>query len=271
VKQIVQGVGAAIVLLACLAAGWVFFGRRPALPAIVTPGMNAHEAVSHAVDARIGRILHDRPPAVRPSGARLVALTFDDGPFPVATPLLLDALAALDVRATFFLIGRDAQQFPALTRRIAAGGHEVANHTFSHPNLDGLSAAALVSELNEAAEVLYPLTRDAAVRSYMRPPHGRISEEGIRAAQGAGYNVVFWTDDPADERSSDPALIAERIVRHATQPDIVLLHAGHLATIEMLPAVVGRFRAAGYRFVTVRELLAAQPLPAVQHPLRQTI
>jgi peptidoglycan/xylan/chitin deacetylase (PgdA/CDA1 family) len=233
--------------------------------------MNAHEAVSHSVDARIGRLIHDRAPSTRPTGSKLIALTFDDGPFPVETPLLLDVLSELNVPATFFLIGRDAREYPDLTARIVRDGHEVGNHTFTHPNLDHIPPREVQRELSEAADAIFPLTHDPAVRKYMRPPHGRITEDGIRAAQAAGYSVVFWNEDPADERTTDPQLIAARIERGATQPDIVLLHAGHMATIEMLRPIVERFHAAGYRFVTVSQLLAAMPMPVVQHPLRQAL
>ncbi len=266
-----RGFGLALIVVALAAGWWVAVGRKPAAPAIVTPSMNAHDEVSNDVDARIARLIRNRPPSERPTGAKLVALTFDDGPFPVETPLLLDVLADLRVPATFFVIGRDAQQYPELTARIAREGHEVANHTFTHPSLDKVSGADLQAELRKTVDVVFPLTHDPAVREYMRPPHGRITEAGIRASQEAGFSVVFWNDDPADERATDPQALADRIESQATQPDIVLLHSGTMQTIQMLPSVVARFRAAGYRFVTVGELLSSLPITVVQHPLRQAI
>ncbi len=81
-------------------------------------------------------MLHARGSDDRSDRPKLIALTFDDGPYPIFTPLLLDELRDLHVPATFFLIGRDAEQWPDLTRRIEAGGNEIADHTYSHPNLD---------------------------------------------------------------------------------------------------------------------------------------
>ena len=90
----------------------------------------------------------------RPS---LIALTFDDGPYPVFTPMLLDSCATCSVPATFFLIGRDAQQWPELTRRIERDGNEIADHTYSHPNLDEESTDQVRREILEGAAALWPL------------------------------------------------------------------------------------------------------------------
>ncbi len=100
-----------------------------AKPALITPKMNAHEALSPDLGARVDRLLNERKEANRTDRPKLIALTFDDGPYPVFTPLLLAQLRALHVPATFFLIGRDAEQWPELTRRIRADGNEIADHT----------------------------------------------------------------------------------------------------------------------------------------------
>jgi peptidoglycan/xylan/chitin deacetylase (PgdA/CDA1 family) len=242
--------------------------RAPVVPAVVTRSMDPHRALSRDVGTRLYRFLHDRPPRDRSTWPRLVALTFDDGPYPVETPLLLDALRDLNVRATFFLIGRDAQEFPELTRRIARNGHEIANHTLTHPNLDELDAAGVQRELDGGREALSRLVRDPAIGDLMRPPHGRFTEETIRAAQAGGFHVILWNDDPGDWRSVGPAEIEAHIAQHATAPDIVLLHSGRLATVEMLPAIVARFRRAGFSFVTVTELMRDVPTAIIDHPER---
>jgi peptidoglycan/xylan/chitin deacetylase (PgdA/CDA1 family) len=240
-------------------------------PALVTREMNAHRALSPSLDARIGRLLHERADRDRADRPKLVALTFDDGPYPVETPLLLDELRDLRVPATFFLIGRDAEQYPELTRRIHAEGHEIANHTYSHPNLDEIPAAGVVRELDEGRRTLERYAADPAIRTLMRPPHGRYTELTVEAAQQAGYEVVLWHDDPGDWRSVTPQSLAEHIERHATAPDIVLLHSGKIATIEMLPDIVARFRAASYTFVTVGELLGRVRPEVIDHPARQAV
>ncbi len=243
------------------------FNRQP-VPAVVARTADAHRAVSNNLDARIERFLHDHPTAS--SGTedrRLVALTFDDGPFPVETPLLLDVLHDLHVPATFFLIGDRVMQFPELTERIERDGHEIANHTMTHPaHFEDLSEPQVVAELNAGADAIDRYVTDPAVRTMMRPPHGRYTEETVRAAQHAGYHVILWNDDPGDWRLVAPQTLADHIETNASAPDIILLHSGRMATIEMLPEIVARFEAAGFRFVTVGDLMRRLPVWVIDHP-----
>jgi peptidoglycan/xylan/chitin deacetylase (PgdA/CDA1 family) len=245
--------------------------RAPVVPAVVTRTMDAHRTLSRDIGARVDRFMHDRAPADRSAWPRLVALTFDDGPYPVTTPLLLDVLADLHVPATFFLIGRDAEEFPDLTRRIARAGHEIANHTLTHPNLDEMSVAGVRRELDGGRAALERLVADPATHTMMRPPHGRFTEETVEVAQESGYHVILWTDDPGDWRSVGPAELAAHIEAHATAPDIVLLHSGRIATLAMLPEVVARFRRAGFTFVTVGELMRRAPVAVIDHPERHPV
>ena len=176
-------------------------------------------------------------------------------------------LADLHVPATFFLIGQDAEHYPALARRIAREGHEIANHTQTHPpDFNDLPPAAVTDELQRGAATLERIVRDPAIRTMMRPPHGRFTESTVVAAQRAGYDVVFWNDDPGDWRSVPPEALESHVESNATAPEIILLHSGHLNTIEALPQIVARFRAAGYRFVTVGQMLARVPVGQIVHP-----
>jgi peptidoglycan/xylan/chitin deacetylase (PgdA/CDA1 family) len=152
------------------------------------------------------------------------------------------------------LIGRDAEQWPELARRIEASGNEVADHTYSHPNLDEESAAQVRDEILEGRDVLWKLTHDPAVRTMMRPPHGRYTIATLKVVQSLGYTTVLWTDDGGDWRTLTPEQLEAHVASHATAPDIVLLHSGKLATIAAIPSLVERFRKAGYEFVTVGEL-----------------
>jgi len=231
---------------------------NPLVPAIVTPAMNAAIYAPGGLGMRWSRLLAH--PAAGPGPRpKLIALTFDDGPYPVDTPLLLDTLATLHVHATFFLIGRDGEQYPDLVRRIAAGGHEIADHTLTHPDLDRLDAAAVRREIDAGAAALGALAPDPALHRFMRPPHGRYTIATLRAVQADGYDTVLWTDDPGDWRAVGPDAIADHVARFATSPEILLLHSGRPATVAALPAIVERYRAAGYRFVTVGELVRAVP------------
>ena len=266
--QIVLAVVAAALL--AFAGGRAFHHATQATPALVRPDMDIHTEFSNDIDARVkrlGAVVTHRDEA----HAKLIALTFDDGPYPMFTPLLLDELQAMHVPATFFLIGRDAEQWPAITQRIEAEGNEVADHTYSHPNLDEETPGQVKDELIRGRDVLWKLTHDPATRDMMRPPHGRYTLSTLRTTTDLGYQVVLWTDDSGDWRTLTPGQIESDMLAHATAPDIVLLHSGKLATIEALPRVVARFRAAGYTFVTAGELLRRTSPYSLNHPQRTAL
>lgn len=264
---------AAVVLAAALVAGaWHAIVHSSNIrPALVTPDANVHLELSDDVVSRVYRATHESLGGDRSGRPRLIALTFDDGPYPVFTPMLLDELHDLHVPATFFLIGRDAEQWPELTRRIESQGNEVADHTLTHPNLDQESNDEVRREILTGGDVLWTLTHDPATRSLMRPPHGRYTERTLRVAQELGYSVVLWTDDGGDWRTLSVNQIENHILEHATAPEIVLLHSGKLATIEALPTIVDRFEKAGYRFVTVGTLLSRVRATDLNHPLRRAV
>jgi peptidoglycan/xylan/chitin deacetylase (PgdA/CDA1 family) len=169
------------------------------------------------------------------------------------------------------LIGKDAQEWPEITRRIEAEGNEIADHTYTHPDLDKETPDEVRKEIAEGGDALWDLTRDPAARTLMRPPHGRYTAQTLQIAQSLGYSVVLWTDDGGDWRTLTVPQIERHLVLHATAPEIVLLHSGKLATIEALPYVVQRFRQAGYQFVTVGELLKKVQTGELNHPLRRAV
>lgn len=154
-----------------------------------------------------------------------LALTFDDGPNPAWTPRLLDALAAHDVRATFFMVGRFAEAEPALLRRVAEAGHLVGNHSWSHPNL-ALTAPRLVrEELARTKETLEQIT-GKPVR-YFRPPFGARRPDVLRTARRLGLTPVLWNTMTNDweERS------AERIAINLQEKINSLQRRGRAANI----------------------------------------
>lgn len=263
--------GVAIVVAALLAyAGVRLFVHSGKLlePVVVTKNMDVHHALSPSLGARIDRLLHDSDERDRTGRPKLIALTFDDGPYPVTTPLLLETLRDLHVNATFFYIGRDAELYPELTQRTERDGNEIADHTMTHPNLDELSAAQVAAEITGGARVLRGLVRDPAIDEFFRPPHGRYTETTVSVAKKLGYHTILWSDDPGDWRTITGAELASHIARHATAPEIVLLHSGRLPTIEMLPDLVRAFRAEGYEFVTVGGLMRRVPPDQINHPAK---
>lgn len=240
-------------------------------PTVITPKMDIHKALSPDFPSRIARLLKEPSEADRRARPHLIALTFDDGPYQVATPLLLDVLKGLHVKATFFYIGRDAELWPELVRRTTIEGHEIADHTYSHPNLDQLSTASVAMEISKGARVLHRYSADPGIDTLFRPPHGRYTEATLEVAQRLHYHTILWSDDPGDWRTVTPEYLQTQIETHATAPDIVLLHSGRMPTVAMLPKVVARFRAAGYEFVTVSELQRRVTAEQTNHPSKHPV
>jgi peptidoglycan/xylan/chitin deacetylase (PgdA/CDA1 family) len=265
-------VAAGIVLLATgmSYAGYRAYGRSlPEPPAVVMRDADVKALLEPALDTRVKQAVLGEA-AGQVAGPKLIALTFDDGPYPVDTPVLLATLRAAHVQATFFLIGRDAEQYPGLVRAIAADGNEIANHTETHPNLDELDPAAVTAELSADVATLTRLVpqRDPMYAREFRPPHGRFTPETLVAAQQAGYDTILWTDDPGDWRNVSRDVLADHIARYATSPEIVLLHNGRPETVALLPDMIQRFRNAGYTFLTVSELLRRVGPDALNHAAR---
>jgi peptidoglycan/xylan/chitin deacetylase (PgdA/CDA1 family) len=262
--------GAFTVLALALAYGGYRAYRRslPPPPAVVMRDADLRALLAPPFGSRVRHALLGRSADGRVAGPKLIALTFDDGPYPVDTPQLLATLRAAGVRATFFLIGRDAEQYPGLVRAIAAGGHEIANHTQTHPNLAALDDAGVTAELTNGAATLLRYAREPTIEHEFRPPHGSFREATLAAAQRAGYDTILWTDDPGDWRNVSQASLAGHIARYATSPEIVLLHNGRPVTVALLPGMIGRFRAAGYTFVTVAELVGRLGPGPLNHAAR---
>ena len=201
-----------------------------------------------------------------PARPRLAVLTFDDGPFPVTTPLLLAQLHALDVPAAFFFIGRDTGEQPAIAARSARAGIEIGNHTQTHPQMASLPLSEQEIEIERAANTIQAVTGVRPV--YFRPPHGGYDAATIDAARNQHATVVLWDVDPGDWRSMTPQNIADDVVSQARSPAIILLHNGKFATVQALASIVRAYRAAGFQFVTLSQLQARLPTSAINDPIR---
>jgi peptidoglycan/xylan/chitin deacetylase (PgdA/CDA1 family) len=191
----------------------------------------------------------------------LIALTFDDGPDPEWTPRVLDALAALGMRATFFLVGERAARHPELVARIADEGHEAGSHSWDHPSLPEIPLAAVAEQIDRTKAALG--VRGAGL---LRPPYGHQTLATWRLASARGYRVVMWNAVAGDWRADDGATLAGRVLAAARPGAIVLLHDSLYSwedpayrdrgpTIAALGILAERLP--GTRFVTVSELLAS--------------
>lgn len=186
-----------------------------------------------------------------------VALTFDDGPDGTYTPMVLDVLKTYDVPATFFLVGKNVEKHPEVTRRIIAEGHVVGNHSWSHPNLRFLKPGRLESEIKWTEDILEQAT---GLRTMlMRPPYGGLDLHTLEQLIEMDYYIINWSVDSLDwrELAVDPILI--NTLTGVEEGAIILFHTAGgqdlSPTAAALPELIETLRMQGYTFVTVDELL----------------
>ncbi len=202
------------------------------------------------------------PAATPPQTPRMLALTFDDGPWPTATVQILDILAKHGAHATFFVVGAQAHGRPELIRRTVAEGNEVAVHTWAHANLARTSSGATIADLNRCRSALEGLT-DQRVR-LMRPPYGALNARARSAIAQTGLRAVLWTADTNDWRRPGADTIYARIMGGARSGAIILCHDGggpRSGTVAAVRRAVPALQARGYQLVTVSQLLGLQPRP----------
>jgi peptidoglycan-N-acetylglucosamine deacetylase len=193
-----------------------------------------------------------------------IALTFDDGPNPAATPGLLELLDHHAIRATFFLIGAHVRAFPDLAREIARRGHAIGNHTDTHPALPLLSGRKISEELDRCDEAIHCATD--VVPRWMRPPYGFRSPllNGI-VARRKGAGVVMWSRMARDWKAQPAEPVVKRL-RRVRGGDIVLLHDGdhrvaggdRRHSVEALAHWIPRWKDIGLRMITLDEVTSAQ-------------
>ncbi len=186
---------------------------------------------------------------------RVVALTFDDGPWPT-TPQVLSILERNHIHATFFLIGEQVRGRESILRRALADGDVLGNHTYTHANVTGGGYRQMAS------------TQGAIRRAtgytpcLFRAPYGAVSGLAIRQARSLGMNTIEWSVDPRDWSRPGTGAIESRVLSAVRPGGIVLMHDGggpRGETIAALPHIIATLRSRGYRFVTVPELLGLAP------------
>lgn len=187
---------------------------------------------------------------------RVIALTFDDGPDPIYTSQILDLLDKYDAKATFFVLGKSAEQYPNVIKREYNEGHEVANHTYSHPLK--VTVSLLEEELKKTNEIIYGITGYAP--TLFRPVGGNYNDLIINTARKNGYKVIIWSWhlDTQDWKSPGVSKITRKVLSGATPGDVVLFHDGggnRSQTIKALKQILPVLKNKGYRFVTISELM----------------
>ena len=193
-----------------------------------------------------------------PPGKKVIALTFDDGPWPSSTAKVLDILKKNNIKGTFFVVGQNVKNYPDLTKRVVTDGHIIANHTWHHW-YHHMNAQTAAYEVANTTDIIYKTT--GIKTSLFRPPGGNMRNGVAAYAKSNKYAVIMWSSDSMDySRPGVPRLI-NNIFREAKPGGIVLMHDGggdRSHTVKALPEIISRFRKQGYEFVTVPELLEMQ-------------
>lgn len=187
-----------------------------------------------------------------------IALTFDDGPHPQNTPMLLDILAQYRAKATFYVIGQNVRRYPEIARRIVAEGHEIGNHTWTHPVLSQHGDGSVLREIDRTQEVIWQTV--GAVPVTMRPPYGSFTPRQMRMLHAQrNLPTVIWSVDTNDWRRPGSAVVADRMVRGAQPGAVILAHDIHGPTIRSIPAALQGIIARGFQPVTLSEMMGWTP------------
>ncbi len=190
----------------------------------------------------------------------VVALSFDDGPHPTFTPRLLDILEKHDVPATFFLIGRYVRRHPDIAQRIAAGRHEIGNHTYHHRIMPLLPGKMLEHEICTTHELI----RDATGREaqLLRPPMGLFTRRTVDVIEACGYKTVVGDVYPRDPNLPGTERIVSRVLRRTRPGSLIILHDGgntrsvdRSQTLTAVDRIIPELKKRGFRFITLSELI----------------
>lgn len=184
--------------------------------------------------------------------AKVIALTFDDGPDAKYTPQVLDILKEKGIKATFFLVGIQIKKYPEVVQRMVNEGHLIANHTYNHPKLTKLSKAEVLKELDSTDELLESIVGFKPI--VVRPPYGALNDEVRQTIEETGRHIVLWNIDPRDWASTPVTEMYENVMSNARDQGNILFHSfgGKQIqnTVDLLPKVIDALTAEGYTFVT---------------------
>ncbi len=189
-------------------------------------------------------------------GKKRIALSFDDGPRAETTPKVLEILKKYNAHATFYIVGSHVEGNESIIKQIVAEGHELGDHSYSHPLLTKKSADEVYQEVHKTSDLIAKASGGLRPMS-LRPPYGGFNK---MVSEQAGIAIVNWSIDSLDWKYRDAAKAIEHIKETAHNGGILLMHDIHEESVEALPAVIEYLQAEGYELVTVTELMADQPL-----------
>lgn len=191
-------------------------------------------------------------PTFGENSTKYAALTFDDGPSGRYTRALLDGLQERQVKATFLLCGYRMKDYPQELERIAADGHEIGCHGYSHKNMQALGRREIAGEIMDTEALYPPGTR---VR-FLRPPGGCCNDAVKQVAEARGLAILQWSVDPRDWATDNVQEITDFVVDNTGDGDIILLHDMSDSSVEAALTIIDRLKERGFQFVTVSELAA---------------
>jgi peptidoglycan-N-acetylglucosamine deacetylase len=188
---------------------------------------------------------------------KVIALTFDDGPWPETTEQILATLKQEKIKATFYMIGQPLKSFPEIGKKVLADGHVIANHTLHHW-YHHMSPLVAQREIEDTQKIIKEVLN--VETAYFRPPGGVLTNGLVAYAQKQGQSINMWSVDSNDShpKRPSPEAMLKTILAQATSGGIVLMHDGggsHTNTAKALPQIIAKLREKGYTFVTVPELL----------------
>ncbi len=192
---------------------------------------------------------------------KVIALTFDDGPHPKLTNRILDILDKYDAKATFFVIGKNAELYPQIIKRIADNGHEIGNHTYSHLAETNSNSEKLKTEILKTEDIIFKIT--GTKTSLFRPPTGYCSKSAVQMTKDLSYKTIVWNIDTKDWAHRNKTEIIKEIKNRADNGSIILFHdfiAYNSDTPEILSQILPFLKSKGYSFITVSEMLSLEEI-----------
>lgn len=179
-----------------------------------------------------------------------VAITFDDGPNPDYTELLLEGLKEREVKATFFLLGAECEKYPEIVKKISEDGHLIGVHSYEHVNLANLTDEAAIEQVDKTNAILKELTGSSS--EYIRPPYGCFK---CNLDYETRMIEVLWDVDPLDWKTDNSDVITQRVLDKVREDDIILLHDASESSVNAALKIIDALQEQGYTFVTVEELV----------------
>ena len=176
---------------------------------------------------------------------KLISLTFDDGPNPEVTEKLLEVLDKHQVKATFFMMGGFVEKYPEIARKVRDAGHQIGNHTYTHPDMAKESDEGVKKQIQYAQEAIQEAT--GVTPTLYRLPFGSGGKRVVDLLQP--MTSIVWNVDSEDWKSHDKDMIIEQVLSHLQPKSVILMHDTHISTVEAIDVLIPIFKEKGYHFV----------------------